>query len=263
ARGNRRSPCSLRQYRWYGRPGPARTSRWRTHPSASRAARCWRTALTVTPSASARSSTRASPRRLSVSSRARRAGGNESTIAASITAPAYGSHSPTCANRRPSGRPSPRRHPRRHPSSPHWTFGDTHVSPAVPRGTGRDSGNRRGQELSGTVPRTRPDPHATEPPSRTGAAEPAPATVARWQLRHRDEPALVDPLHDELGDTVAAAHRVVGRGVGVHEDHPQLVPVTGVDQPRGVEARDPVAQREPAAGQHEARIPVWDRDRDP
>ena len=41
--------------------GPARTSLWVTRPSPWRAARCWRTALTVIPRVVANSSARASP----------------------------------------------------------------------------------------------------------------------------------------------------------------------------------------------------------
>ena len=49
---------------------------------------------------------------------------------------------------------------------------------------------------------------------------------------------------------------VVLVGIGVDQQHAQLVSVAAVDQARRVEARHPVAQRQPAAGLHEPGVPV-------
>src|SRR5579875_2778125 len=54
-------------------------------------------------------------------------------------------------------------------------------------------------------------------------------------------------LHDELRDAVPPSHLVVLLGIRVDEEDGDLPPVARVDQPRGVEAGHPVAQREPAA----------------
>lgn len=70
-------------------------------------------------------------------------------------------------------------------------------------------------------------------------------------------------MHDELGDAVTAKHLEGFAGVGVDEHDPQLVAVAAVDEPGRVQARDAVAQREPAARQHEARVAVRQRKSDP
>ena len=74
---------------------------------------------------------------------------------------------------------------------------------------------------------------------------------------------LVDPLHDELGDAVAAVHRVVLGGVGVDQHDLQLAAVGGVDQAGRVDETDAVAQCQPAARQHEAGVSGRDGDGDP
>ena len=51
-------------------------------------------------------------------------------------------------------------------------------------------------------------------------------------------------------------------GVEVHHGADHLAAVAGVDQAGGVGERQPVLGREPDAGQHEARVPVGDRDGD-
>ncbi len=48
------------------------------------------------------------------------------------------------------------------------------------------------------------------------------------------EPRLLDPLDHQLGDAVAAVHLVVGVGVGVDEEHLELVAVAGSRSGPGV-----------------------------
>jgi hypothetical protein len=49
-------------------------------------------------------------------------------------------------------------------------------------------------------------------------------------------------------------------GVGVQQDDLDLVAVTGVDEPRGIGHGDAVAQRQAAAREHEAGVPLRDGD---
>jgi hypothetical protein len=81
--------------------------------------------------------------------------------------------------------------------------------------------------------------------------EAARPTLGPWQHLDRLEADALDPLDHELRYAIAADHLVVGIGVGIHQEHPQLVSVTAVDQPRRVEAGHTVAQCQPAARLHE------------
>ena len=63
----------------------------------------------------------------------------------------------------------------------------------------------------------------------------------------------------QLGDAVApVAPRSRPIGIVVDQDDLQLAAVARVDQPRRVEAGHAVAQRQAAAGQHEAGVPARD-----
>src|SRR5581483_3432874 len=95
------------------------------------------------------------------------------------------------------GRPAPpppaatvtvRRSPFAVRGSPHWTFGDTQVSPNVPRGTGGYSGNRRRQELSPSVP-GRKGGRCRAPAPQCESAEP--------RLRGRDQ-LVPQPLRERF-----------------------------------------------------------------
>ena len=59
-----------------------------------------------------------------------------------------------------------------------------------------------------------------------------------------------------------AATSKASLAVGVEQQHAQLAAVAGVDQAGGVDERDPVAQREARARQHEPGVPGRDRDGD-
>src|SRR4051794_27475857 len=145
-------------------------------------------ALIVTPSESASSSTRISPRRFSVSSNVRRVDGSESSSTASVTATSLGIQTAAAVQ-------------------------------TVLGAPGRRDGGAR---------------------SVAAAAEPAEASLARRKLVDGLERHRVDPLHHELRDAVSPLHRVPLVRIGVEEDHPNLVAVAGIDEPRRVEARDAV-----------------------
>ena len=83
-----------------------------------------------------------------------------------------------------------------------------------------------------------------------------------FEGRHRRERHMLDPLHDELGDAVPPANLVVGTGIGVDQQHPDLVAIATVDEARGVEAGDAVPQRQPASGLNKSCVSLGDRQRD-
>ena len=125
-------------------------------------------------------------------------------------------------------------------------------APTIP-----DSGWRRGRagrDVLWTI--VRPIRNWTQPPGSHRPVGPEtphpPVGVAR--RRGGGGGGRLAPLHDELGDAVAPLDQVVLVGVGVDQQHPQLVAVAAVDQARRVEAGDAVAQGQAAAGLHEPGV---------
>jgi len=100
-------------------------------------------------------------------------------------------------------------------------------------------------------------------PSPPGGAEAAQAPLTRPEPVDGHERRPLHPLDDQLGDPVPPVDGVVGRRVGVHQQHGQLVPVAGVDEARGVQAGHPVPESQPAAGLHEAGMARGDGQGDP
>ena len=88
----------------------------------------------------------------------------------------------------------------------------------------------------------------------SGRVAEAAAAVEAVELVDLDPLDLLDALDDQLGDAVAAADLVVGGRVGVEQHALQLAAVGGVDDPRRVDERDAVAQREPAARHDEPGV---------
>ena len=124
------------------------------------------------------------------------------------------------------------------------------------RATGRPRPCRRAtaSPLLTLFPRRRHVPVCPKPPlPRSDSPRPSSG--------HQLEGHLLDPDEHELGDAVAPAHRVVVLGIVVHQDDLQLTPVARVDQPRGVEAGDAVAQRPGRCGAARGRRspPGWPR----
>ena len=103
--------------------------------------------------------------------------------------------------------------------------------------------------LSGPPAQTPVEP---KPPPRLAPS--STSTGCHVDLGHR--------LHHELRDPVAAADLERLGGVEVHEQHLELVAVARVDEPRRVEAGDPVAERQAAAGLHEPGVALRDGERD-
>ena len=66
----------------------------------------------------------------------------------------------------------------------------------------------------------------------------------------------------ELRDAIARAHLERLVAVGVEQQDAHLAAVARVDQARSVDERDPVARREPRAGQHQAGVTIRDLDGD-
>jgi oligoribonuclease len=99
--------------------------------------------------------------------------------------------------------------------------------------------------------------------STAGVAEAAGAALGRRQLRDGFPGHVGHGLHHELGDAVAPGDGERLAGIEVHEEHLELVAVAGVDEARRVEAGDPMAQREAAAGLHEAGVAGRQGERDP
>jgi oligoribonuclease len=93
-------------------------------------------------------------------------------------------------------------------------------------------------------------------------AKTAKAARGLRQLLGGDERGPLDGLDDQLRDAVAAMNFVLGSRVEVHQAHPELVAVPGVDQSRCIEDRHAVAQGEPATRLHKPGVAVRDSDRD-
>ncbi len=95
--------------------------------------------------------------------------------------------------------------------------------------------------------------------------EPSRAALGRREVLALDdlECRLSNRHHHELGDPVPAFHLVVGDRVGVDQEDRELTAVPRVDEPRGVEAGDPVVEGETAARQDEAAIADGQGDDDP
>jgi hypothetical protein len=66
-----------------------------------------------------------------------------------------------------------------------------------------------------------------------------------------DHVGRLDPDQHELRDPLAARDGERLLTVGVEQQHANLAPIPGVDQPGGVHERDPVPGREPRARQHQ------------
>jgi len=86
--------------------------------------------------------------------------------------------------------------------------------------------------------------------------EAARAALGGGQVCYRVELGVLHPLDDQLRDAVATADLEVGAGIGVDDDHRQFVPVSGVDQARGVDESDPVAPGQATTGVNEAGVAV-------
>ena len=92
-------------------------------------------------------------------------------------------------------------------------------------------------------------------------AEAARPPVAAGQRLGGDETGHPDGDDDELGDPVSPADGVGLTGIGVDEDDLDLAAVARVDEPRGVEARHAVADRQAAAGEHQPGVAGGNCDR--
>ena len=80
---------------------------------------------------------------------------------------------------------------------------------------------------------------------------------------HVYEMGLRRPHEDELGDPHANLDLELLFAVVVDEGHHELSAITGVYEPGRVDEGDPVARREPAPREDEARVPIRDGDRYP
>ena len=98
--------------------------------------------------------------------------------------------------------------------------------------------------------------------SRCDRSRRTPAPPHPGRRRPPGRTPLPRPHDDQLGDPVPPAHGVVLHRVMVDQNHLELAPVAGVDQPRRVEAGHAVAQRQTAAGQDEPGVPLRDGHRD-
>ena len=92
-------------------------------------------------------------------------------------------------------------------------------------------------------------------------AKAAGSALALGQGFDGEEAGDLDGHDHELRDPVAAVHRVRLVGIGVDENDLDLAAKARIDEPRGVEARNAVADRQPAAGEHEPGEALGDRDR--
>src|SRR5579884_1073771 len=101
---------------------------------------------------------------------------------------------------------------------------------------------RDGPRLSAVLAGSAPAGPRPGEGSATGVAEAPGAPMAVGQLLHRHEAHLLDGLDHQLGDPVAPVHLVGLDRVGVDQQNLELAPVAGIDQARGVETGDPVAQ---------------------
>src|SRR5262245_54766100 len=90
-------------------------------------------------------------------------------------------------------------------------------------------------------------------------AEAAFGVVERVDLAPDDG---LDALNHQLSDAITRSNLERLRRIGVDQQHPDLVAVAGIDEPRRVEARDAVLEREARTRLHEPRVPLGDRDRD-
>jgi hypothetical protein len=77
-------------------------------------------------------------------------------------------------------------------------------------------------------------------------------SLHRLRLRERGQ--------QELGDPVAWLHPEGLLAIGVEKQDADLAPITGVDQPRGVDEGDPVAYGQPRARKDQAGVPRRDLD---
>ena len=68
-------------------------------------------------------------------------------------------------------------------------------------------------------------------------------------------------MDDELCDALAPLHQEILVGVGVDQQHLELAPVAGIDEPRRVETGHAVFERQAAARLDEAGIALGNRDR--
>ncbi len=98
-------------------------------------------------------------------------------------------------------------------------------------------------------------------PRHPGAPESAGAALGRRQLLHLDQLHGLHGLHHELRDALAALDGDGGARIVVDEQHLHFAAIPGVDQPRRVEHRDAVAERETRAGKDETGEARRDRDR--
>ena len=73
---------------------------------------------------------------------------------------------------------------------------------------------------------------------------------------------VLDRLDHELCDAVAPVDLVRELGIRVEQDHLELVPIPGVDQPGRVHDGDARPEREPAPGQDEPGVALRDGDRE-
>ena len=92
---------------------------------------------------------------------------------------------------------------------------------------------------------------------------PADAPLGGRQLVDLFELDLGQLEHDELRNPHARLDDERMSTVGVEHNHLQLAAVARVDQPRGVDDRDPVSVGEPGARLHEAGVARRDRDCEP
>jgi hypothetical protein len=99
-------------------------------------------------------------------------------------------------------------------------------------------------------------------PSASGMTEATHPALGVWQFPNHLQVAVHDGLDHELGDPFASFDDDLGGRVGVDEQHLQLPAVSGVNEAGGVEARDTVSGRQPAAGLHKSGVPIGDRHSD-
>ena len=102
--------------------------------------------------------------------------------------------------------------------------------------------------------------HGVTDPSTRSRRGPARTSSSELDL---DEPGRLHPLDHQLGDPVAPLDPVGDLGIGVDQQHGQLVPVAGVDQSGGVEAGHPVAEGQSAPGLDEAGVSLGEGQGDP
>jgi hypothetical protein len=85
-------------------------------------------------------------------------------------------------------------------------------------------------------------------------AEAPETALGRGQLVNLYEASWGHCFDHELSDPVAAVHFIGFYGIGIYEQHHELVTVAGVDEAGGVQERDPVAQRQATAGLDKTRV---------